>query len=173
MPELSIMLVAHANDPRDDGPRHVALEVTQAFALYLANLHDAYKELARKVDGLFCFEVWNGTPNWGRIRGFEPEETGKWYVSGNGDAAFVEEESVELETVKVMDDGVMFSAALKNDESGVYSESPILSWTDVERMAKAATFTEMHRGMPVAEVGEDDEELSEGDDDGEDDEDEE
>lgn len=166
MAEPCITLVSRTNDPRDDGPKHAVLHVPQSFALYLANLHDAIKAMMRRVDGVYCIEIWNGACDWGTVKGYDRPGEMEWQATVPEKIAFEIEAGTELNTVKVMDDGVLFSAQYKNDDSGVYFESPTLSWTDIERMAKAESALVMAKGMPVATIDyTDPEELDDGSDD--------
>ena len=127
----SITLVCRTNDTRDDGLDHFLLGIGPDFAAFLIKARRAHKAAEKTLGSqIHCLEMFHGAGEWGSVDGY----TSSGYWEQAPDETTIAEESVELQTVKVTSTGVVFAAALKNDDSNVYAETPELPWAKVEEI---------------------------------------
>lgn len=132
-----LVLVVRTTDTRDDGPRHFLTHMTQEEAEYLLTLRAAFNAAGMAAGTEpYCVEFMRGHGYWGSVAGYEADRAGAWAVA-HPETRINLPESVELESIKVTGTGLVFSAAWKNDDSGVYFETPELSWDAVKAWAKA------------------------------------
>lgn len=150
---MDLLTVAcRTTDTRDDGPSHFMMGFSQEFAALLMKYAEAHQaaQLAAETS-VYCVEIFHGAGEWGHIIGMEDDEdyTNTW-VSVPWNIKIAQPESVEFETLKVLDDGVVFSAAWKNDDSGTYFETPVLPWKVI--LAVAETGKPPEDAFPAASV---------------------
>ena len=129
------VLVVRTTDRRDDGPSHFRMYLTQEQAEGLMQLRAAFRaahEAAHQMP--LCVEFMRSDGEWGNIAGFDADREGEW-ATALRTVRMEKPESVELESAKVSDTGVIFSAAWKNDDSGVYFETPELPWAVLAKFA--------------------------------------
>lgn len=128
-------LVCSTNDMRDRGCHHAYVPMKPEEAKYLLTLRAAFLEIEKVSSSVYCIELWNGWCEWGRLRNYTSVD-GIWERTTQDLVFFEKEASTELGTIKVMSDGVLFSAMLKNDEPAVYFETAVLSWDVIQRIAQ-------------------------------------
>lgn len=128
----NIMLVCRTNDIRDEGLDHMLVGLSPDFAQFLLTLKDGLIAAQNTIGSeLHCLELFHGAGEWGRVDGYT--STGDWEQAP--DETTIDEESIELQTIKATSTGVLFSACLKNDDSHVYAETPEIGWDALKRVA--------------------------------------
>lgn len=147
-------LICKTEGTRDDRARHFRLSMDRALAEWLLTLRRAM-EAARTYLGsgnrLFCIEVFAPHGNWGTVPGYEPDPEHDW-VCANPDTVIVSKGDVELRTVKATPNGVQFSAAWRNDDAGIYFETPELPWDKVVAYCGHRGHEQPHGICPGADV---------------------
>lgn len=132
------MIGCRTSDGRDDGPNHFMMGFPREFAALLMKYLDAYLAAKRAVGtSVHCVEIFYSAGEWGNVAGLEVDRRTQDWVALPWDTEIEQPESVEFETVKVMEDGVVFSASWKNDDSGVYFETPVLPWRVIRDVAQS------------------------------------
>lgn len=154
-----LMLACRTSDTRDDGPSHFLFNLCQDFAVLLAKWAEAHRQAQLAAEtSVYCVEIFHSAGEWGTVAGLDIDQSKTDWVRVADHAEAKAEESVELETVKVMSDGVIFSASWNNDDSGVHFETPVLPWKIVNLVAAGKAVPV--KDVPVAEI--DDEEDEQG-----------
>lgn len=141
----NLLIACRTTDTRDDGPNHFMMGLPQEFAALLYQYLDAYLAAKRTAGtGVYGVEIFYSAGEWGNVVGLEIDRQQHDWVQLPWAARIASDESVEFETVKVMEDGVAFSATYKNDDSGVYFETPVLPWRIIRDVAQC--------GKPAADA---------------------
>jgi hypothetical protein len=155
----TLMLACCPNASREDGPSHFVFKLTRDFALNLAKWAEAHRQAQVVAETeVYCVEIFCSAGEWGTVSGLHIDQMNQDWVRVAAHATAKSEESVELESVKVMSDGVVFSALWKNDDIGGYFETPPLSMKVINLVAACSPVPDDL--LPTAEIDdeEDDEE---------------
>lgn len=156
-----VLLAVPTNDQSEAGAEHALVALEEQDVGILVGLHKLYHETRATagIGGLYCLEFWWGNAEYGVIRGFGDTT----WVEVPAGTEFARKCSTELDTVKVTDTGVLWSAAHKNGGPGDYFETPELPWEAIMKMSQAGP-----RGaLPAADMSSEEDangEEDEGDD---------
>lgn len=125
--------------PQDDAPQHCMVFLGRQWAEDLMAKKRAFEFVNNHHNGLYCLEFWGAAgADWGTVSGLVSEAEGEWWYIADDDAV-CDVDAMELETTKVTDSGVRFSAAYKNADDNNYFETPEIPWVLVEQLANAVT----------------------------------
>ena len=130
-----ILLAAPTDGSNDDAPLCFLLALPPEIARTLlkwGTARDAAETAAG--DSVYCVELFCSFGDWGDLRNTSPCVC-DWSALSDWPKLY-DKPSVELETVKVVEDGVIFSATWDGDTSGTYFATPPLPW-DVIRLVAA------------------------------------
>lgn len=121
---------------------HAVLTIDKALAKKFTKLRKAYGIL-RPLAGrdVHCIEIWGSYCEWGRVKDLDTDAC-EWENDTqhrHRSAVHGKACRTDLEAIKVMADGLVFSAHLKHGDSSAYFETPILPWAvlrNIERERK-------------------------------------
>lgn len=117
-------------------PSHFLVGLCRDFANLLASLRRAFTA-AQSTAGMdvYCLEVFYGSGEWGTVAGWTPAKD-CWWERVPLAVTCSRQESVELETIKVTEEGVIFSACWHNGGMNDYFETPVLPWGTITTVEK-------------------------------------
>jgi len=153
MAKIRQVLLCGTNDDSTLGAAdHAMIPLTKHDADFLLSARKAFRE-AVKLFGAHMHSIelfwWNA--KYGRIRGYVPLDNNQFnFERAAEEPVFDRACSIESETVKIYNDGVAWSAAHKNGGGKDFFETPVLPWTEIERIAEAKTVKQLAGILPAA-----------------------
>lgn len=130
---------------------HAVLTVDSALAKKFLTFREAFLRVKPMpmLQTIYCIEVWGSWCEWGCVTNYIG--TGDWEVDTPPHVLQVQHGNrcVELETVKISNDGLVFSAACKHDMR--YFETAVLPWAVIRNLAD-----DRETGLTVAEYDDSD-----------------
>ncbi len=66
----AVVIMCPTNSTADDAPQHGLIVINRSYAERLIQMRNAYTDVAKHFQGLYCLEFWDGTPMWGKVTGY-------------------------------------------------------------------------------------------------------
>ncbi len=149
MPVVFLQLLCNTNDDSALGADHATICLTKADAQWLTKCYAAMIKASDSIGvSVFALEIFDCAPKFGTVDRYDPNTDGFEVVPC--EQPFSRECPVECQTVKIMKDGVVWSASHKNGGRNDYFETPELSWAVIEKVAKARSLKTLVGILPAA-----------------------
>lgn len=149
MAKIEQFLVSNTTDDSEHGADHAFIRLTKHDADFLLGARTVFRHAMKSLGtNLYCIELFWWNARYGRVKGYTYAAEG--FERAAVEPEFARECLIESETVKILAEGVIWSATHKNGGDKDFFETPILPWTEIERVAEAKTVKQLVGILPAA-----------------------